>query len=147
MIFPPRFTNGEPITFTGIDVVVALPLFGVIFIFTKHLPGATPEIFSPDVLHTDANLFDTEPVTFEPCGIDIFDALMMVDNDEVVPVLTEAVVAIGATTVVGVVGVVGVAGVAGVAVVAGVVGVAGVPVTAFEVGESPIPFSALMVTE
>jgi hypothetical protein len=143
MIFPPRFTNGEPITFIGSDVVVALPLFGVIFIFTMHLPGATPEIFSPDVMHTDESVLDTEPVTLEPCGMDIFDALMIVNNDEVAPVLTEAVFAIGATTVVGV----GVGVGVGVVGVTGAIGATGVPVIAFEVGESPIPFSALMVTE
>ena len=145
MIFPPRFTNGEPITFIGSDVVVALPLLGVIFIFTMHLPGATPEIFSPDVMHTDESVLDTEPVTLEPCGMDIFDAFMIVNNDEVAPILTEAVFAIGTTTVVGVV--VGATGATGATGVTGATGATGVPVTAFEVGESPIPFNALMVTE
>ena len=47
----PRFTDGEPTILIGIDTVVAVPFLGVIFIFTMHLPGATPVTFEPDVLH------------------------------------------------------------------------------------------------
>jgi hypothetical protein len=91
VIDAPRFIDGEPTMLIGIDTVVAIPFLGVIFIFTMHLPGVTPVIFEPDVLQTDINVLDTEPETFEVCGREIFDALMSLDNDEVVPVFIETI--------------------------------------------------------
>ena len=65
---------------------------------------------------------------------------MSLDNDDVAPVLSEAVFAIGTNP-----------GVSATVVDVGKtvvdVGAVGVPVTAFEVGESPSPFTALIVTE
>ena len=140
VIDAPRFTDGEPTILIGIVTVVAVPFLGVIFIFTMHLPGATPVTFEPDVLHTDVNGLDTEPNMFEVCEREISEALMSLDNDEVVPVLSEAVFAIGTNTGIG-------ANVVDVGATVVDVGAVGVPVTAFEVGESPSPFTALIVTE
>jgi hypothetical protein len=174
VIDAPRFTIGEPMMLTGINFVEALPFFGVIFIFTMHLPGVMPTILALDVLHTDVSEFDIDPVTLDPLGIGISEALMSGIKSEVVPVLIDAVFLIatkeGGVVVTAVVGVVGV--VVGVVVVTAVVGVVvgivvvtavvgvvvvgatvevvgavGDPVTAFEAGESPIAFTALIVTE
>jgi hypothetical protein len=177
VIDAPRFTIGEPMMLTDINFVEALPFFGMIFIFTMHLPGVMPTILALDVLHTDVSEFDTDPVTLEPFGMDIPEALMSGVKSEVVPVLIDAVFLVATKTVVGVGAVVGVVGVrtavvvvgvgvvvvtAVVGVVVGVVGVVGCvvvgatvevvgavgdPVTAFEAGESPIAFTALIVTE
>jgi hypothetical protein len=126
VIDAPRFTIGEPMMLTDINFVEALPSFGVIFIFTMHLPGVMPTIFAPDVLHTDVSEFDTDPVTLEPFGMDIPEALMSGVKSEVVPVLIDAVFLVATKTVVGVVvgvGVVVVTAVVGVVVVTTVVGV------------------------
>ena len=166
VIDAPRFTDGEPTILIGIVTVVAVPFLGVIFIFTMHLPGATPVTFEPDVLHTDVNGLDTEPNIFEVCEKEISEALISLDNEEVAPVLSEAVFAIGTNTDVGAtvvdVGAVGVpvtafevgespsvftALIVDVGATVVDVGAVGVPVTAFEVGESPSPFTALIVTE
>jgi hypothetical protein len=167
VIEAPRFTIGEPMMLTDINFVEALPFFGMIFIFTMHLPGVMPTIFMPDVLHTDVSEFDTDPVTLEPFGMDIPEALMSGVKSEVVPVLIDAVFLVATKTVVGVVtavvgvvvvtavvgvvvGIVVVTAVVGVVVVGAtveVVGAVGDPVTAFEAGESPIAFTALIVTE
>ena len=72
---------------------------------------------------------------------------MSLDNDEVAPVLSEAVFAIGTNAGVGA-NVVDVGkNVVDVGATVVDVGAVGVPVTAFEVGESPSPFTALIVTE
>ena len=166
VIDAPRFTDGEPTILIGIVTVVAVPFLGVIFILTMHLPGATPVTFEPDVLHTDVNGLDTEPNIFEVCEKEISEALISLDNEEVAPVLSEAVFAIGTNTDVGAtvvdVGAVGVpvtafevgespsvftALIVDVGATVVDVGAVGVPVTAFEVGESPSPFTALIVTE
>lgn len=173
----PRLTEGEPTMFTVNDFVIAFPFFGVIVTFTMHLPGATAVILVPVALHTDINELDIDPVTLEPFETEIFAALISADNDDVAPVLIEGVFAIITGTVVFVVVVVVVVGVVvvgvvscvvlGVVVVGGVVscvvvgvdmvgvvsgvvdvvGAVGDPVTALEAGESPTPFTALMVTE
>jgi len=185
VIDAPRFTIGEPMMLTGINFVETLPFFGMIFIFTMHLPGVMPTILALDVLHTDVSEFDIDPVTLEPLGIGISEALMSGIKSEVVPVLIDTVfliatkeggvvvvtavvgVVVGVvvvtavvgvvvgivvvTAVVGVVvGIVVVTAVVGVVVVGAtveVVGAVGDPVTAFEAGESPIAFTALIVTE
>ena len=133
VIDAPRFTDGEPTMLIGIDTVVAVPFLGVTFIFTMHLPGATPVTFEPDIRHIDDNAVDTEPKTFEVCGKEIFEVLMSLDNDDVAPDFSEEVFAISTD------------GFAGATVVD--VGAIGVPTTAFEAGESPLPFMALMVIE
>ena len=161
----PRLTEGEPTMFTVNDFVIAFPFFGVIVTFTMHLPGATAVILVPVALHTDINELDIDPVTLEPFETEIFAALISADNDDVASVLIEGVFAIITGTVVfvvvGVVVVVVVGVVVGVVsgvvdgvdvvgVVSGVVDVVGAvgdPVTALEAGESPTPFTALMVTE
>lgn len=164
----PRFTEGEPTMFTVNDFVIAFPFFGVIVTFTMHLPGATAVILVPVALHTDINELDIDPVTLEPFETEIFAALISADNDDVAPVLIEGVFAIITGTVVFVVVVVVVVGVVVVGVVScvvlgvvvvgvdvvgvvsgvvDVVGAVGDPVTALEAGESPTPFTALMVTE
>ena len=163
----PRLTEGEPTMFTVNDFVIAFPFFGVIVTFTMHLPGATAVILVPVALHTDIKELDIDPVTLEPFETEIFAALISADNDDVAPVLIEGVFAIITGTVVFVVvgvvvavvvvvvvvvGVVScvVVGVDVVGVVSGVVDVVGAvgdPVTALEAGESPTPFTALMVTE
>ena len=163
----PCLTEGEPTMFIVSDFVVAFPFFGVIVTFTMHLPGATAVIFAPVAVHTDVNELDIDAVTLEPFGTDMFAALISVDNDDVAPVLIESVFAIITVTVVfefvfvfggGVVVVVVVVGVVVVGVVEGVdvvgvgsgvvdvVGAVGDPVTALEAGDSPTPFTALMVT-
>jgi hypothetical protein len=169
VIDAPRFTIGEPMMLTDINFVEALPSFGVIFIFTMHLPGVMPTIFAPDVLHTDVSEFDTDPVTLEPFGMDISEALMSGVKSEVVPVLIDTVfliatkegvvvvtavvgvvvvgVGVVVTAVVGVVVVTAVVGVVVVGATVEVIGAVGDPVTAFEAGESPIAFTALIVTE
>ena len=145
VIDAPRFTDGEPTILIGIVTVVAVPFLGVIFIFTMHLPGATPVTFEPDVLHTDVNGLDTEPNIFEVCEREISEALISLDNDEVAPVLSEAVFAIGTNAGVGA-NVVDVGkNVVDVGATVVDVGAVGVPVTAFEVGESPSVFTALIV--
>ena len=161
----PCLTEGEPTMFIVSDFVVAFPFFGVIVTFTMHLPGATAVIFAPVAVHTDVNELDIDAVTLEPFGTDMFAALISVDNDDVAPVLIESVFAIitvtvvfefvfvfGGVVVVVVVGVVVVGVVEGVDVVGvgsgvvDVVGAVGDPVTALEAGDSPTPFTALMVT-
>ena len=164
-----RLTEGEPTMFIVSDFVVAFPFFGVIVTFTMHLPGATAVIFVPVALHTDINELDIDAVTLEPFGTEILAALISADNDDVAPVLIEGVFAIitGTVEFVVVVVVVGVVvfvvvvvvfgvvsgvvdGVDVVGVVSGVVevvGAVGDPVTALEAGDSPTPFTALMVTE
>ena len=163
-----RLTEGEPTMFIVSDFVVAFPFFGVIVTFTMHLPGATAVIFVPVALHTDINELDIDAVTLEPFGTEILAALISADNDDVAPVLIEGVFAIitGTVEFVVVVVVVGVVvfvvvvvvfgvvsgvvdGVDVVGVVSGVVevvGAVGDPVTALEAGDSPTPFTALMVT-
>ena len=165
----PCLTEGEPTMFIVSDFVVAFPFFGVIVTFTMHLPGATAVIFVPVALHTDINELDIDAVTLEPFGTEILAALISADNDDVAPVLIEGVFAIitGTVEFVVVVVVVGVVvfvvvvvvfgvvsgvvdGVDVVGVVSGVVevvGAVGDPVTALEAGDSPTPFTALMVTE
>ena len=133
----PRLTEGEPTMFIVSDFVVAFPFLGVIFIFTMHLPGATPVTFEPDVLHTGVNELDIEAITLEPFETEIFVALISADNDDVAPVLIEGVFAIITGTVVFVVvgvvvvvvgGFVGVVVGVVVVVVGGFVGVVGVVV-------------------
>lgn len=100
VIAAPRFIAGEPTTFIDIDAVVELPFFGVSLTFTTHLPGATPLIFEPAVLHTELELLETEPATDVPFGTEIFDAVTSFDSKDVVPVLMEAVFVMAAGTVV-----------------------------------------------
>ena len=96
----PRLTKGEPTMFTLSNFVVAFPFFGVIVTFTMHLPGATAVIFAPVAVHTVVNELDTDAVTLEPFGTEMFAALISVDNDDVAPVLIESVFAIITGTVV-----------------------------------------------
>ena len=171
VIEAPRLTEGQPTMFIVSDFVVAFPFFGVIVTLTMHLPGATAVILVPVAVHTNVNELDIDAVTLEPFGTEIFAALISADNDDVAPVLIEAVFAIITGTVVFVVVVVvvvvgvvvGVVGVVVVGVVSGVVdgvdvvgvvsgvvdvvGAVGDSVTALEAGDSPTPFTALMVTE